>query len=285
MARLKEIWRYPVKSMLGERLAESEVGERGVVGDRAWVIRDEESGAICGAKKIAGLMKLGAAYAEAPTAEGSSRATIKFEDGSRVGSTDGDVNERLSAALGRSVTLWPLVPPTEKEHYKRAVAIGDMSEGEVREMFDRRGDELLPDMGGFPVELMEYESPLGTYFDAFPLLIMTTRSLESMQERAPESRFDVRRFRPNLLLDDVDSDDAFPELAWAGRRARIGDSVLKLEVACPRCVMVTRGFSDLEKDPNVMRSLVRETKGDLGIGAVVTTPGVVREGDAFELLD
>lgn len=285
MIRVKEIWRYPIKSMVGERLTESDVGERGVVGDRAWVVRDEKSSAICGAKTIGGLMKLAAVYTEAPAADGSSAASIRFEDGSTASSMSADVHERLSAALGRSVTLWPLVPPTEKDHYKRAVAIGEMSEGDIRAFFGRKEDEPLPDMSGFPVELMEYESPIGTYFDAFPLLVMTTQSLQSMQERAPDSRFDVRRFRPNLLLDGIDSGDPFPELAWTGQRVSVGGAILQLAIPCPRCVMVTRGFQDLEKDPKVMRSLVRETRGDFGIGATIEQPGIIREGDAFTLLD
>lgn len=285
MARLKEIWRYPVKSMAGERLNETEIGARGVTGDRAWVIRDEASAAICGAKKIAGLMKLAATYAEAPTFDGSSRATIRFEDGTAADTTDSDIHDRLSIALGRAVTVWPLIPPTQKNHYKREKALNDMSEKELRTLFGRSDDEPLPDATTFPVELMEYESPIGTYFDAFPILVMTTRSLETMQERAPKSRFDIRRFRPNLMVEGVDTDEPFPEFAWAGKHARIGDAELQLVLACPRCVMVTREFQDLEKDPNVMRALVRETKGDMGIGAVVTQPGTVREGDSFTLLD
>ncbi len=285
MSNLKEIWRYPVKSMAGERLKESAIGERGLTGDRAWVIRDEESAAICGAKKIGGLMKLAAAYTEPPTPNGSSAASIRFEDGSAVSTVDNDVHERLSAALGHTVTLWPLVPPSQKEHYKREIALGKMTEAQVRALFARDEGDPLPSMQGIPPELDEYESPIGTYFDAFPLLLMTTRSLETMQQRAPKSRFDVRRFRPNLLIDGVDSDGEFPELAWSGKRAAIGDVVLQLTMRCPRCVMVTREFQDLERDPNVMRELVRGTQGDMGIGATVERPGVVREGDRFKLLD
>ena len=285
MARVKEIWRYPVKSMAGERLTETAVGERGVWGDRAWAIRDEEGAAICGAKKIGALMKLNAVYADAPTSEGSSRATIKFEDGLTAYSTDPDIHERLSSALGRKVTLWPLVAPENQEHYKREIALSNLTDAELRTMFARAADEPLPDFETIPPELIEFESPVGTYFDAFPLLIMTTRSLDSLQQRALGSRFDVRRFRPNFLVDGVESTDPFPELGWVGRRARIGGVVVELVMGCPRCVMITREFQDLDKDPNVMRVVVRESKGEAGVGAVVVEAGTVREGDAFELLD
>src|SRR5205085_1306706 len=140
------------------------------------------------------------------------------------------------------------------------------------------------DLTVFPPELFEYESPLGTYFDAFPLLLITTSSLRSMAERHPESRFDVRRFRPNLLIDTGDA-AGFPEAGWAGRRLRVGDVVLQVTVSCPRCVMTTHGFADLPRDPGVMRALVKETGGELGAYATVETPGAVRRGDRVAFLD
>ena len=285
MSRVEQIWRYAVKSMAGERLAETAVGERGVTGDRAWVVRDEESAAICGAKTIGGLMRLAAAYSEAPTAAGSSAVTIRFEDGSKAHSSDVDINDRLGKALGRRVTLCPLIDPANKDHYKRAKSLGNMTESEFRDMLGRIEGEPLPDVGQIPPEFSEYECPIGTYFDVFSLLIVTSRSLETMQERAPGSRFDVRRFRTNLLLDNVDSDDPFPEFAWAGRRASLGTAIFRLARPCVRCVMATRGFQDLEADPKIMRALVKETGGTFGIGASVETPGIVREGDSFTLLD
>jgi hypothetical protein len=111
------------------------------------------------------------------------------------------VNERLSRALDHRVSLWPLLPPDAREHYRRGEPTHADFEQEMRAVFGRAPDEPLPDLTVFPPELFEFESPLGTYFDAFPLLVMTTSSLRTMQTRHPESRFDVRRFRPNLLID------------------------------------------------------------------------------------
>jgi uncharacterized protein YcbX len=106
-----------------------------------------------------------------------------------------------------------------------------------------------------------------------------------MQERVPGSRFDVRRFRPNLLVSVASPRDPFPEQAWRNRLLRVGDAVLRVTVECPRCVMVTHGFDDLPKDPSVMRALVREAGGNLGVYAQVETPGTARVGDAVLLLD
>jgi len=285
MARVQELWRYPVKSMAGERIAESEVTSRGVAGDRAWAVRDEVRGGIRGAKKLAGLMKIAAEYPGPPSSEGSSPATIRFEDGSTASTGDEDIHKRVSDALDHEVTLWPLVEIGDGSHYRRGAPDNADMEKELRAIFGREPEEPLPDIGKFPPELMENECPPGTYFDAFPLLVMTTTSLESMEAREPGSRFDVRRFRPNVLIDAAEASGPFPESDWEGRRARVGSATLRMGVVCPRCVMVTRGFEDLPKDPKIMRSLVRESEGNLGLYAEIEKPGRIAQGDEIEWLD
>jgi uncharacterized protein YcbX len=284
LGTVSEIRRYPVKSMGGEVLDATPLGPRGLPGDRAWAVRDEVRGGIRGAKKIPALMRLSAVYPSAPPAEGSAPAVITLPDGSTCTTTDPDVNERLSRVLDHQVSLWPLVPPENRDHYLRGAPTHDDFEQEMRATFARLPGEPLPDLMVFPPELFELESPLGTYFDAFPLLLLTTSSLRTMGARHAESRFDVRRFRPNFLIDSAGA-DGFPELEWAGRRLRIGDAVLQATVACPRCVMTTHGFADLPKDPGIMRALVKETGGIIGLYAAVETAGTVRRGDPITLAD
>jgi uncharacterized protein YcbX len=280
-----QIWRYPVKSMGGERLGNVELAERGLPGDRAWAVRDEVRGGIRGAKKIPALMRLASRYAKEPAAAGSSPAEILLPDGSTIETGSSDVNERLSDALDHAVSLWPLLPADALDHYRRGAPAHEDMEQELRGIFGREPDEPLPDLSVFPPEILEFESPPGTYFDAFPLLLMTEGSLRSMQERAPDSVFDVRRFRPNFVIADEGSSAAFPEFEWAGRRLRIGGAVVEATVECPRCVMTTHGFDDLPKDPGVMRALVREVGGQLGLYAKVVEPGRVAVGDPIESLD
>jgi hypothetical protein len=220
-----------------------------------------------------------------PQASGSSPAEIEFPDGSRVSTADPDVNERLSTVLDQPVTLWPLLPADALDHYRRGAPTHEDLETELRTIFGRAPNEPLPDLSVFPPELFEYESPLGTYFDAFPILLLTSSSLASMQKRAPASLFDVRRFRPNFLVSDVSSSEPFPEMQWRGKRLKIGEAILGVTVECPRCVMVTHGHEDLPKDPGVMRALVKEAGGNLGVYATVETPGRVSVGDSVELLD
>ncbi len=285
VGRVREIRRYPVKSMGGEILDEVMLATRGLPGDRAWAVRDEIRGGIRGAKKIPALMGLQARYLVDPSTEGSSPAEITLPDGSTVGTGDADVSDRVTKAIDHSVTLWPLLPADALDHYRRGAPAHEDIEEELRAMFGRAPDEPLPDLSIFPPELMEFESPPGTYFDAFPVLLLTEKALRSMQKKAPDSRFDVRRFRPNFLISNSGSSEPFPEQEWCGRRLQIGDAILEVTVECPRCVMTTHAFEDLPKDPKVMRALVRESGGNLGVYATVKKPGRIRAGDAVMLLE
>lgn len=277
-ARVAELWRYPVKSMEGERVAGIELDERGVVGDRTWAVRDEVRGGIRGAKKIGGLMRFRARALATPTAaEPVVAAEITLPDGGTVHTDDPDVAARLSRALEHPVTLWPLRPAGDLDHYRRGAPDSDDLLAELRSMFGRTEDEPLPDLSVFPPELMEFESPPGAYYDAFPLLLLTTASLRALAAAAPGSVIDVRRFRPSVLL-EADGDRPV-ELGWVGRSASLGGAEVEVVTPCPRCVMITRAVADLPADRGLMRVVVREFGQDLGVYARVVAGGEVREGD------
>lgn len=284
---LKELRRYPVKSMAGELLEEVNLAAGGIPGDRAWAVRDEVLGGIRGAKKLPGLMALSARYANpapALVAGKSSPAEITFPDGSTITTTDPEVNDRITKAIDHPVSLWPLLPADALDHYRRGAPSHDDMEQELRAIFARTPDEPLPDLSIFPPEILEFESAPGTYFDAFPLFLLSQSSLDEMQRRDPDSLYDVRRFRPNILLSDTDPAIPFPEQDWCNRRIQIGDAIIQLTVECPRCVMVTHDFDDLPKAPQIMRSLVKQTNGNLGIYATVEHPGKIKVGAPILLL-
>ena len=221
--KISEIWRYPVKSMQGERLQSVVVGDRGVRGDRVWAVRDEVKGGIRGAKKIPDLMKLRAAYPTPPESDEVVPAEITLSDGRLIRSDAADVSVALSGDLDREVTLWPLQPADQLEHYRRGAPDHEDLETELRQIFALQPDEGLPDLSGLPPEVMEYESPPGTYFDAFSILVMTEQSLARLRELLPEAKIDSRRFRPNIVIDTEDSGAGFAELAWVGKRLLLGD--------------------------------------------------------------
>lgn len=282
---VEQLWRYPVKSMLGERLAAAQVVGRGVVGDRAWAVRDELRGGIRGAKKIGGLMSFGARFVAEPERWGDAPPVeITLPDGGTVRSDAPDVDAILSKALEHEVTLWPLRPAADAEHYRRGAADSDDLLEELRAIFGRTEEEPLPDLSVFPPEIVEFESPPGTYYDAFPLLVLTTASLATLQALAPSSAVDVRRFRPNLLV-SLDGDPAgFPENDWVGRRLRAGEAELEVVTPCPRCVMITRAVAELPQDRSLMRTVVREAAQNLGVYARVARPGRVAAGDPVVLV-
>ncbi|MEI6495260.1 MAG: MOSC N-terminal beta barrel domain-containing protein [Actinomycetota bacterium] len=275
---IESIWQYPVKSMIGTVVADAALAPHGMVNDRTWAIRDEERGGIRGAKKIGDLMQFAATH----TADG--HVLITLPDGATVHSADADVHARLSAALQHEVTLWPLQAPTDLEHYRRGAPDSTDPMTELRAVFGRDEDEPLPDFSIFPPVIFEYESPPGTYLDAFPLMLMTTSALRSLAAALPDSAVDVRRFRPSLVVDTGDA-DGHPEFSWVGKQVRIGEVVLDIPSACPRCVMVTRAVTTaIPADRAVLRHIVRDLDQNVGVYATVVQPGVVRAGDTVEVI-
>ena len=285
LGKVDSIFRYPVKSMMGEKIEETCVTSNGVLGDRVWAVRDEVRGGIRGAKKIPHLMQLSAAYVVEPTEHGSEPAEVTLADGEVIRTDDQNINARLSQALDHKVTIWPIMPKEQLDHYRRGAPDSDDLETELRQVFGRTADEPLPDLSIFPPEILEYESPPGTYFDAFPILILSKKSLAVMNQRLPGSIFDQKRFRPNLLIEDFNGVGDFPEEAWEGFRLKVGSAVLKAEVVCPRCVVTTHGFEKLPKDPSIMRGLVKENNGNLGLYASVEEAGRLAAGDKITRID
>ncbi|MEM9257041.1 MAG: MOSC N-terminal beta barrel domain-containing protein [Pseudomonadota bacterium] len=275
-----QLFRYPVKSMMGERHHELPLTERGVVGDRVWAVRDEVRGGIRGAKKLPALMNFAARFTSPVSAHGSSPALMTAPDGSTCQTDSQDVNAWLSEQLDHAVSLWPLLPAEALEHYRRGAPDHEDLELELRATFGRIEGEPLPDLALF-TEVIEFESPPGTYFDAYTILLMTRQSLKTLSAYRKESNFHVDRFRPNLLLNAQDSDEPFPEAAWVGRTVRIGEVVLEVVGECPRCSMTTHGFKDLPKDPGIMRALVGANDGNVGVYARVVDGGTVRVGDTL----
>jgi MOSC domain-containing protein len=276
---VKEIWRYPVKSMKGERLARSTVGTLGIPADRGWALRDEKAGEVRGAKKLVGLMKCAAKYLEEPAASQIPHAEITLPGGERLSTTDtAAVNKKLSAFLGRTVTIWPIQPTERTDFYLRAAPEGGDMMSELREIFGRLPGEPLPDLSSVPPEIMQYTSPLGTYFDVYPLHLMTTASLDELARHTPGSTIDVRRFRPNILIESPRGTAGFVDAKWAGRIVVIGETRIKIEMPCMRCVMPTLEQESLPKDPRVLRAIVRDANQNLGSYATVARGGEIEVG-------
>lgn len=303
---IKEIWRYPVKSMAGEKLERSTVGLLGLPGDRGWATRDEATGEITRGARIPQLMQCASSYREDPTNDFIPQVEILLCDGSRVSSDDVDVNQKLSAAVGRELTLWPRQPAENLDHYRRksraARVVGPLSQLKsfrsllpaitklpsisraLREEFSREAGEPVPDISILPPEVIQFTSPPGTYFDAFPIHVLTTASLNAMSSLNPTANWNSRRFRPNFLVETFDSIEGLPEAEWNGRTLRLGTVEIRCEIPTVRCGMATHAQDGIEKDPSILRTIVKEAEQNLGSYANVIAPGRVALGDAVELL-
>ena len=92
--------------------------------------------------------------------------------------------------------------------------------------------------------------PVGSFFDLFPITVLTTSTLKQLSELEPKSRFDQRRFRMNIVVSTTET--GFIENDWVGHKLMIGNE-LRLIVAMPdpRCVMTTLAQDELPKDIDV----------------------------------
>jgi len=285
--RIAEIWRYPVKSMAGERIEAADVGSRGIPLDRGWAVRDEQAGAIRSARYIPRLLLCSARYLPGTDAGLVPHVEITLPDGSTVRSDDRNVDQRLSDAIGRRLTLWSLKPADEIEHLRvgpEALVTGDATR-EMRMLFGLNDDEPLPDLSGVPPKLLrelgELAAPRGTYFDAFPIDLLTTSSMRHFQRQLPEDvALDVRRFRPNFLVDDGGGSDAMRERDWVGRSLRLGHAGLDVVMECPRCTIIAaEQAGGIRRDARITRTIVRTMRQCISVYCNVRQPGRVTVGD------
>jgi uncharacterized protein YcbX len=269
--RVRELWRFPVKSMGGERITATSITERGVHGDRLWAVRDEGKAAITNAKRIPSLMLLTARFVEEPAPGTIADVVITFPNKTTITSTDADVHARLSDFLGRPVTLHALKPASDEAHYQSNVS----TVAETRQQLALEDGEPMPDFSMLPrdklIELDKFQTPPGTYFDAYPLHVVTTASLRD---------WDPRRFRANVVVDTGDM-RGYLENEWTGGTLALGDCAAFVECPAPRCSMPTRAQVDgVPADRSVLATIAREANRCLGVYASVTRAGALKVGDA-----
>lgn len=285
VGRVGQLWRHPVKSMRGDRVTRAAVTEDfGFPGDRGWALRDEKAGEIRGAKRLTSLVRCHARYLVEPEGASAPPVEITFPGGETMTSDDERIDKTLSEFLDRPVSLWPRQPADDHEHYRRVPFSG---EHELREQIGLNPEDPLPDYSTLPAEVIEhlsqYATPRGTYFDTMPLSLLTTTSMTSLAELAPDSTVDSRRFRQNIIVDGGEEPSGFPEFDWVGRYLRIGEVRAEVVMPISRCVMVVLAQDDLPHDRPVLRSLVQHTGMNLGIYLRVREPGHINEGDPVEL--
>lgn len=242
-----ELWRFPVKSMQGHRVEQLTFDGKGATDDRTWAVVDPAAGKVLSAKRWGQLLEATAAF------DGGA-VTVTLPDGSTHEAGDPALDAALSGWLGLDVRLQH--PP--------------------------EGDGLPYEL---PTEAWDVESPLwefpgppgGPFVDLAAAHVLTTASLAAAAGLHPEGEWDVRRFRPNAVLDVAG--DGFVEDAWVGTPVGLGEVVLDPFMPTVRCALPTRAQPGLRKDADIARTLQREHDLNLGLYCGVGTPGTVAVGD------
>jgi uncharacterized protein len=284
------LWRFPVKSMRGEELTAVDLREGGIVGDRAYALVDRETGKVASAKHPTlwpDLLACRAAFAEPPRAgEELPPVRIDLADGTSVSSDATDVDAALSRFFGRDVELACAAPEDYTIDQYHPDVEGLDPEGHRDEVTETRLGAAFFNARGLPSAVAE-----GSFFDLFPLSVLTTSTLEHLGELQPESRFDARRFRMNVIVDT--GANGFVENTWLGRALDIGDDVrLRVVMPDPRCVMPSLAQEDLPRDTQILKTLARHNRIDLagalypcaGVYAVAEATGTIRTGDDVSLV-
>ena len=234
VGRVAELWRYPVKSLAGERCDELAFDSRGAEGDRGFALYGAD-GKIGSGKTTRRFRRIERLLHYSASLE-DRVPVIDFPDGSRLRASDPAVDPALSAGLGEPIAVRP-------EH---GVA----------------------------------------HFDVAPVHLLSAASLRWLAARLGDAKAtDVRRFRPNILL-EVSATRDRPEDDWLGHTLLVGPSV-RLHVAdkAERCVMTTMSQHALDEDARILRSLAQLSDGCFGVYASVRSPGRVRVGNSVHLLD
>ncbi|BFM17847.1 MOSC domain-containing protein [Maricurvus nonylphenolicus] len=277
VGHIKQLWRYPVKSMGGETLEQAYIAPYGLQADRGWILRDETAGELTVVRKTPKLLHYQARYADKVEGDNIPAVIITLPDGSEVRSDDPNASMKVSDVIGKPLTLWPLQPKSNRSHYRLAGMNG------AKAMKRQFASKELPDLSSISwkllMELSLYVTPLGRYYDCYPLHILTDNSLESMRNIEPEGDFCVERFRPNLFIESLDKETPFDEFQWVDGTLQIGDTVIKCESRTVRCSMPAQPQANLSKDSKVVRALNAHTNRHLGINASVIKTGNVRVGD------
>jgi uncharacterized protein len=273
------LWRYPVKSMQGEELTSAQMGDHGLLGDRAYALVDRADGKVATAKnpgKWPSLFACRATFIE-PSGSGARVAPVRMTlpDGTVVTSEQRDCNQVLSQALNREVTL----AATE-----RGRVVGVPSS--VSASWTAQAEEYWPDMEGLDYRdtVTDFALPPGTFFDCATVHLLTTATLNRLRDCYPQGRFEVQRFRPNIVVDPVGGERAFVEDAWIGHTLAIGDEVqLSITGPCGRCVMTTLAQGELPTDGEILHTVVQHHQGQVGVYAAVVRGGTIRCGDRVRL--
>jgi uncharacterized protein YcbX len=224
--RVGEIWRYPVKSVGGERLDRAAVDERGIEFDRAWGVFDHATGLVLTGRREPSLLFLSATVV----------------DGEPVIVTDGGDDVSTDAALST--------------HLGRPVEIRSAADGPAT--FENPMDVDNES------DWVEWQSAGVTFHDG--------RSTISLVSDDTLREWDARRFRINLIFRGSGEDEL-------DGLVTLGSTTLSIRKPIDRCIMVSRAQPGIDRDLDVLKTIIRERGNQLGVGATIASSGTIAVGD------
>jgi uncharacterized protein YcbX len=286
---ISELWRFPVKSMLGERRDQAHMTPTGFLGDRAYAVIDQSDGKVASAKnprKWRALLACRAEFVDEPVAgEAPPPARITLPDGTAVTTDDPSVHQVLSTYLGRDVAVADIAP-TGALFEETWPDVEGMAPAEFIDSTRVRSDDDEP----VSEIALGLAAPPGSFFDLAPVHLVTTSSLDEFRRRQPDSDFAVQRFRPNIVIDGPE--EGFVENGWVGATLRLGaDASVSVMMPTMRCVMTTLAQGDLPNDRAILRAATDHNRIEItGLGhwacvgayASVASPGIVCVGDTVD---
>ena len=246
--KVAELWRFPVKSMQGERVQTLDVTDRGVTDDRRWALVDGD-GTVVSAKnprRWADVLRYHARIA-------GDTVEIAGPDGTVVRGDDPDVDAVLSRSLGSEVHL--IDTPPEQATYEMLFPSIDGLAPEEAIAATRIADE---DDGTLTSQQLALAAP-GTFVDVAPLHLVTSATVARLGA-------DVRRFRANVVIDGDGT--GFAENDWTGRTIALGATTQAMALLpTMRCVMTTLPQPGLPRDRGILQTLARDNRVEIpGLG-------------------
>lgn len=288
---VSQLWRFPVKSMGGSPVDAVRIDGRGLHADRLWAVRDLENDITASARRVPALLGCSARYVTDPGPDDGPghvpEVVITFPDGTEWSSADPGIHARLSAVGGRDMRLTSLPPVADTSVHRLSVKQSKATYAPevVRRDFGLSQSEDLPDTSVFSTKqllnLAQFSTPPGTFVDLSPIHLLSATSLAALS--ADGDPYDVRRFRPNVLVDVAAPESDFPEAGWVGGRIEIGSAAMQVVTHTIRCVVPTRPQPDVALDRGLTRRLLERTDRLLGVYADVTRPGLLRVGDTVHV--
>jgi uncharacterized protein YcbX len=241
LGRVAELWRYPVSGLQGERLTAAQILPEGIEGDHAYVVRSKELDRVLGPTSN-------------PGASGETAGSLGMLDFSSL--LVGDLQDDHSIII-RS--------PEGRDYATKDSDVND----EVSNLLHHR------------VEVVRYPRMVESRIRSGRTLhLLTTSSLEEMRRHYPQGDFDVRRFRPNIVVSVQRGLPGFVEEGWVGKNVIMGDSVeLKVEKPNTRCSLTTMSQAGIREDQGILRTIERVNERKLGVMCTVVRGGLLSVGD------